>query len=260
MSVKLNVLQKFSILIFNVVHLVFDMVHQDIKTQRISIIIPTLNEANNIKAAITSTQSSINVEVIVVDGGSNDGTPTIAQFLGATVISSAPGRAIQMNTGAAIASGEILLFLHADTRLPQGFDTMIRTALQQPGIIAGAFALRIDAPHWGLRLVEWGVKLRSHFYQLPYGDQAIFLTKIAFAEVGNFPQIPIMEDFELITCLKRISKVQIIDVPVITSPRRWLKKGIFKTTLLNQIIVLAYLLGVSPERIRKWYNNYPLIW
>ncbi|GCL36965.1 glycosyl transferase family protein [Sphaerospermopsis reniformis] len=260
MSVKLNVLQKFSILIFNVVHLVFDMVHQDIKTQRISIIIPTLNEANNIKAAITSTQSSTNVEVIVVDGGSNDGTPTIAQFLGATVISSAPGRAIQMNTGAAIASGEILLFLHADTLLPQGFDTMIRTALQQPGIIAGAFALRIDAPHWGLRLVEWGVKLRSHFYQLPYGDQAIFLTKIAFAEVGNFPQIPIMEDFELITCLKRISKVQIIDVPVITSPRRWLKKGIFKTTLLNQIIVLAYLLGVSPERIRKWYNNYPLIW
>ncbi|MFN9941773.1 MAG: glycosyltransferase, partial [bacterium] len=96
--------------------------------------------------------------------------------------------------------------------------------------------------------------------QMPYGDQAIFLTKIAFAEVGNFPQIPIIEDFELITCLKRISKVQIIDVPVITSPRRWLKKGIFKTTLLNQIIVLAYLLGVSPERIRKWYNNYPLIW
>ncbi|TAF06837.1 MAG: glycosyltransferase [Nostocales cyanobacterium] len=231
------------------------MVHQDINTARISIIIPTLNEANNLKAAITSTQSSKNVEVIVVDGGSDDGTPSVAQFLGASVISSAPGRAIQMNIGAAMASGEILLFLHADTRLPAGFDHMIRTALQQPGTIAGAFALRIDSPHWGLRLVEWGVKWRSHFYQLPYGDQAIFLTKTAFTEVGNFPQMPIMEDFELMSRLKRISKITIIEVPVVTSPRRWLKKGIFRTTLLNQIIIIAYLIGVSPERIRKWYRR-----
>jgi rSAM/selenodomain-associated transferase 2 len=231
------------------------MVHQDIKTQRISIIIPTLNEANNIKAAITSTQASTNVEIIVVDGGSNDGTPNVAQFLGVTVISSAPGRAIQMNTGAAIASGEILLFLHADTRLPTGFDGMIRTALQQPRTIAGAFALKIDSPHWGLRLVEWGVKLRSHLWQMPYGDQAIFLTDKAFTEIGNFPQMPIMEDFELINRLKRVSKIAIIAVPVITSPRRWLKKGIFMTTILNQIIVIAYLFGVSPERIRKWYRR-----
>ncbi|MBD2292892.1 TIGR04283 family arsenosugar biosynthesis glycosyltransferase [Anabaena sphaerica FACHB-251] len=229
--------------------------HQDINTPRISIIIPTLNEANNLKAAISSTQPSNNVEVIVVDGGSNDGTPSVAQFLGATVISSAPGRAIQMNTGAAIASGEILLFLHADTRLPTGFDAMIRTALQQPATIVGAFALRIDSPHWGLRLVEWGVKWRSHLWQMPYGDQAIFLTKKAFEEVGNFPQMPIMEDFELITRLKGLNKITIIDVPVITSPRRWLKKGIFMTTLLNQIIIIAYLFGVSPERIRKWYRR-----
>jgi rSAM/selenodomain-associated transferase 2 len=229
--------------------------NQNLYKARISIIIPTLNEAKNIQAAINSTKPSTNVEIIVVDGGSNDGTPAIAQSLGATVISSVPGRAIQMNTGAAIASGEILLFLHADTRLPPGYDEMIRQELQKPKTIAGAFTLRIDAPHWGLRLVEWGVKWRSRFYQLPYGDQAIFLTKTAFDKVGHFPQIPIMEDFELINRLKRLNKISIIKAPVITSSRRWLKKGIFMTTLLNQIIIIAYLLGVSPEKIRQWYRQ-----
>lgn len=222
---------------------------------RISIIIPTLNEANNITATINSTELSTNVEVIVVDGGSDDDTAAIAQSLGITVISSPPGRAIQMNKGAAIASGEILLFLHADTRLPPGFDQMIRTALQPPQTIAGAFALRIDAPDWGLRWVEWGVKLRSRLWQMPYGDQAIFVTKQAFDKITGFPQTPIMEDFQLITKLKSISKITLIEVPVITSARRWLKKGIFKTTLLNQSIIIAYLCGVSPAQIRKWYRR-----
>lgn len=228
---------------------------QNLTNSRISIIIPTLNEANNIKQAITSTQPSTNVEIIVVDAGSNDGTQAIAQALGVTVISAVPGRAIQMNTGAAIASGEILLFLHADTRLPPGFDQMIRTALQQPQTIAGAFTLRIDAPHWGLRLVEWGVKMRSRFWQLPYGDQAIFLTKEIFDKIGKFPELPIMEDFELITKLNRLNKITLINVPVITSPRRWLKKGIFQTTLINQIVIIAYLIGISPVKIRQWYRQ-----
>jgi rSAM/selenodomain-associated transferase 2 len=225
----------------------------NIEKSRISIIVPTLNEANNIKNTLASVQPSTNVEIIVVDGGSQDGTPIIAQSLGATVIFSPPGRAVQMNAGAAIASGEILLFLHADTCLPLGFDEMIRAKLQETGIVAGAFSLEIDAPHWGLRLVEWGVRMRSHFWQMPYGDQAIFLTQIAFKQVGNFPELPIMEDFEIIRRLKSLGKISVIPTPVITSPRRWLKKGIFTTTILNQIIILAYLLGVSPERIQNWY-------
>ncbi|WP_236556879.1 TIGR04283 family arsenosugar biosynthesis glycosyltransferase [Calothrix sp. PCC 7507] len=222
---------------------------------KISIIIPTINEAGNIKEAINSTQPSTNVEVIVVDGGSKDDTLAIAQTLGVKIISSPPGRAVQMNMGATAARGEILLFLHADTLLPTGFDAMIRTVLQQPGTVAGAFTLRIDASGLGMRLVEWGVKWRSHFWQMPYGDQAIFLTKEIFQQFGGYPELPIMEDFELIRRLKRQSKITIIPVPVVTSARRWLQKGILPTTLMNQIVIIAYLLGVSPDRIRSWYRR-----
>lgn len=175
--------------------------------------------------------------------------------MGVKVISASGGRAVQMNIGALAASGEILLFLHADTRLPTGFDVMICTALQQTGTVAGAFALRIDASQWGLRLVEWGVNWRSRFCQMPYGDQAIFVTKDLFHQIGAFPELPIMEDFELIRRLQRHGKITIIDVQVITSARRWLQKGVCQTTLINQIIIVAYLLGVPPERIVNWYRQ-----
>ncbi|MCW5314418.1 glycosyltransferase [Nostoc sp. KVJ3] len=228
---------------------------QNIDASKISIIIPAINEAGNIKEAIATTKLSLNIEVIVVDGGSKDDTVAIAQSLNVKVISSSPSRAVQMNAGAVAASGEILLFLHADTRLPTGFDEMIRTSIQQPGIVAGAFNLRIDASVLSLRWVEWGVNVRSHFCQMPYGDQAIFLTKEVFQQVGGFPELPIMEDFELIRRLKPIGHIVIIPTPVVTSARRWLQKGVFKTTLLNQIVIIAYLLGVSPERIRRWYRQ-----
>ncbi|WP_414518324.1 TIGR04283 family arsenosugar biosynthesis glycosyltransferase [Nostoc sp. PCC 9305] len=228
---------------------------QSIGAAKISIIIPAINEAGNIKKAIATTQANLDVEVIVVDGGSSDDTVAIAQSLNVKVISSSPGRAVQMNAGAVAASGEILLFLHADTRLPTGFDEMICTALQQPGTVAGAFKLRIDASRLSLQWVEWGVNVRSHFYQMPYGDQAIFLTKEIFQQIGGFPELPIMEDFELMRRLKRIGRVVIIPTPVVTSARRWLQKGVLKTTLLNQIVIIAYLLGVSPERICSWYRR-----
>ncbi|MEH2149992.1 TIGR04283 family arsenosugar biosynthesis glycosyltransferase [Nostoc sp.] len=227
----------------------------DIDAAKISIIIPAINEARNIKKAIATTQANLNIEVIVVDGGSSDDTVAIAQSLNVKVISSSPSRAVQMNAGAVAASGEILLFLHADTRLPTGFDEMIRTALQEPGIVAGAFKLRIDASLFSLRWVEWGVNVRSHFYQMPYGDQAIFLTKEVFQQIGGFPELPIMEDFELIRRLKPIGRIVIISTSVLTSARRWLQKGVLKTTLLNQIVIIAYLLGVSPEQIRRWYRR-----
>ena len=233
--------------------------NRSVATAKISIIIPTLNESKNIKATLASTKVSKNVEVIVVDGGSQDNTVDIAESLGVKVITGYQNRARQMNAGAMNATGDILLFLHADTLLPANFDAMIRTALQQPLTVAGAFALRINAPQANLRLVEWGVKYRSKWLQMPYGDQAIFVTKEVFNSIGGFPELPIMEDFELIRYLKRLGKITFIPVPVITSPRRWLKKGILQTTLINQIVIIAYFIGVSPKKIRSWYRGEKLI-
>jgi rSAM/selenodomain-associated transferase 2 len=222
---------------------------------QLSVIIPVLNEAANIQAAIESTRSGRNLDIIAVDGGSQDATCQIAQSQGVRVLPSPAGRAHQMNVGAAAATGNILLFLHADTRLPSGFDTLIRTALQDPDTVAGAFRLRIDGPQRALRWVEWGVDRRSRWLQMPYGDQAIFVRRSAFQALGGFPELPIMEDFELIRRLRRRGAIVIIQTPVVTSARRWQRTGILQTTLINQLMILGYWLGVRPERLAQLYRR-----
>lgn len=221
----------------------------------ISVIIPVLNEANVIEQVLAHIRSAALVEIIVVDGGSHDQTAGISEALGHRIIQSGLGRACQMNAGAKAASGEILLFLHADTRLPHEFADLIHQTLAQPNAIAGAFALKIDGQQAGLRLVEWGVNLRSRYFQMPYGDQALFLKAETFHQFGGFPELPIMEDFEFVRRLRRQGKVAIAPASVLTSARRWEKLGVLKTTLLNQIIIAAYLLGVSPAKIVRWYRG-----
>lgn len=225
---------------------------------RISIIIPVLNEQANIQSTIASILTGTKIEAIVVDGGSTDDTCKLALAMGVTVLASAAGRAQQMNVGAKAATGDILVFLHGDTRLPAGFDTLIRAALsteQRQIPIAGAFGLKIDAPQYQLRWVEIGANWRSRWLQMPYGDQAIFLRATAFAAIGGFPELPIMEDFELIQRLKRRGSIFIIPTPAITSARRWLEKGTLYTTLINQSIVLGYLLGFKPEHLKQLYRR-----
>ncbi|AOY79596.1 TIGR04283 family arsenosugar biosynthesis glycosyltransferase [Moorena producens JHB] len=222
---------------------------------KISIIIPVLNEASHIADTLATVTEASNVEVIVVDGGSDDETVAIAQSLGAKIIAAGTGRASQMNAGAAVATGDILLFLHADTRLPQGFDTLVRQGLQDYDTVAGAFELAIDANLRGVRLIEGMVNLRSRFCSLPYGDQAIFIKTKVFTDLGGFLNLPIMEDFDLMRRLRNLGKITILSQPVLTSGRRWQTLGVVKTTLINQLVILAYHLGVSPHRIVGWYRR-----
>jgi len=215
-----------------------------------------MNEAEHLSRTLAAAQTAARVEVIVVDGGSQDETVAVATSLGVNVIPSEPGLAGQMNQGAAAATGDLLLFLHADTRLPHRWDQWVRQTLAQPGVVAGAFGLRIDGAGAGLRWVEWGVGVRSRLFQMPYGDQAIFLTAKVFAELGGFPDLPIMEDFELVRQLQSRGRVAIAAAVVITSSRRWQKLGVFRTTLINQLVIGGYFLGVSPAKLVRWYRHW----
>ena len=222
---------------------------------RISIIIPAINEANNIAKTIESIGPGDKKEIIVVDGGSIDDTVSIAISLGARVITGTPPRSRQMNQGADQATGDVLVFLHADTRLPEKFENVIFNSFKQPKMVAGAFELRMDSHTPGLRLIERLANWRSRYLKMPYGDQAIFLSTKLFHELGGFSDIPIMEDFELIRRLQKKGSIIILPVPVFTSARRWQNFGILKTTLINQLVIAAYVMGIAPEVIARWYNR-----
>lgn len=221
----------------------------------ISIIIPTLNEAAHLAAVLARTPSTATCEVIVVDGGSADGTVDLAVSMGARVLMTEPGRARQMNTGAHSATGEILLFLHADTLLPVGFAEYIQRIMDNPGTVAGAFEFRVDSQKRGLRFIEMTTNWRARRLQMPYGDQAIFMRAALFHRHGGFPALPLMEDFELMRRLRRQGRIEIAPAPVITSARRWRQLGVLKTTLLNQAVIMGYLLGISPARLARWYKG-----
>jgi rSAM/selenodomain-associated transferase 2/rSAM/selenodomain-associated transferase 1 len=228
---------------------------QDSPQPAISIIIPTLNEAENLPATLASTKSSVDLEVIVVDGGSSDETPQLAKSFGVRLLTTTANRARQINAAGLAARSEVLLFLHGDTRLPPGFESYVQDVLAMPGIVAGAFSLGIDGSEFGLRIIEMLANFRSHLFQMPYGDQAIFLKKEIFRAVGGFPDMVLMEDFVLMQQLKKRGRVAILPVAVKTSPRRWLRLGILKTTLVNQAVLLAYFLGSDHERLARWYRR-----
>jgi rSAM/selenodomain-associated transferase 2 len=225
-----------------------------LRTPYLSIIIPALNEAKNIKATFRSTDSDDCVEIVIVDGGSEDNTVEIARNAGAKVVLSPPGRARQLNRGAAEAKGEVYLFLHGDTRLPDGYARFVRETMARDDIVAGAFRLAIDSPQKRLKLVAGAANLRSRFMRFPYGDQAIFLRADLFRELGGFPELPVMEDFCLVQSLRRQGRIHILDQQVVTSARRWLRLGVFRTTLINQLMVVGFLLGLPLNFLAKIYG------
>ena len=227
----------------------------DQKTSNISIIIPTLNEADSIGGLLPELLAIPGVELLVVDGGSTDNTADIAKSYGVQVLNTSPGKAAQMNAGAEAAHGDILLFLHCDTKLAPGFVEQVRGALSQPGVSAGAFRLSIDGQGLGLRVIEWLINFRSNVLQMPYGDQGIFVTTDMFFSVGPFPSQPIMEDFQLMRKLKKKGRIEILPLNATTSARRWERLGVLKTTIINQAIIIGYLFGINPEKLADWYGK-----
>ncbi|MFV1958606.1 MAG: TIGR04283 family arsenosugar biosynthesis glycosyltransferase [Planctomycetota bacterium] len=206
----------------------------------ISVVIPTLDEEARLPAALASVLSEKGVEIVVADGGSRDGTVAVARAFGAEVVTTSPSRGRQLQAGAARARGGVLLFLHADTRLPRGWGRVVRQTLERPGTVAGTFTLSIDHAGWGLKLVEAGVLIRSRLFHRPYGDQAIFLRAGTLREAGGFPDLERMEDYILLERLRDRGRVAIAGASVRTSDRTWRAQGILGTTWKNQGILYRH--------------------
>jgi rSAM/selenodomain-associated transferase 2 len=223
---------------------------------KISIIIPVLDEGEEIAGALDRLADlrALGVEVIVVDGGSRDATVLRARPRADTVISAERGRAAQMNAGAARASGNVLLFLHADTRLPRDADRMVLDGLHRSARAWGRFDVRIEGRHRLLPVVGWLMGMRSRLTGIATGDQAMFVRRDAFIAAGGFPAIPLMEDIALSKRLKRVSRPVCLRDCVVTSGRRWEQNGILSTVLLMWRLRLAFFLGADPGQLAHRYG------
>jgi rSAM/selenodomain-associated transferase 2 len=228
-------------------------------TRRFSIILPVLNERDLINPMmdhLESLEGRENCDFIVVDGSSDGGTIKAVTRQGVQCVKSPQGRASQMNAGAAMATGEILIFLHADTRLPRQALELINQAMTRQALIGGAFDLRIDTERLILKIIARIASLRSRLTRIPFGDQAIFIRSDYFHQMGGYPEIPLMEDVALMRRIKRAGgRVGFIPEPVITSARRWELEGILYTTLRNWILLSAYTLGAEPDKLAKYYKE-----
>jgi rSAM/selenodomain-associated transferase 2 len=222
---------------------------------RISVIVPVLNEEMSIAATLIELQRLKPDEMIVVDGGSSDETREICQRFGVESYPSRPGRAAQMNFGAQRATGDVLVFLHADTRLPLSAFDDIRAALQDSKVLGGRFDLQLDNPRPLLKLVGFMISLRSRLSKVGTGDQAIFVRREIFQELGGYPDIPLMEDVAFSRLLKRRGAVACLRSRVISSARRWEMDGIWRTILKMWTLKTLYLLGISPVRLKRYYGD-----
>lgn len=225
--------------------------------KRLSIIIPTLDEAPHIAATLESLGElrRRGNEVIVVDGGSRDATVVAARGLADRVISSAAGRAEQMNTGARAAAGDVFLFLHADSRLPPDADRLVCQGLAACNLVWGRFDVRIAGSHPVLRLVDSMMNLRSRLTRICTGDQGIFVQREAFERIGGYPRQELMEDIAISVLLRRVSAPLRLRERCLTSARRWESQGVLRTVMLMWWLRLQYALGVAPARLARAYRR-----
>lgn len=230
--------------------------------KKISIIIPMLNEKEMLRRTLDQLERFPSAEIIIVDGGSTDGTVAILQAWldrhssqARLVLYCERGRARQMNAGAKQATGEIFLFFHADSLLPEGAIDAILEVSGSPGVVGGAFRFRIDSDIFFLKTIEKLANLRSRVFKLPYGDQGLFVRREVFERLGGYADLPLMEDVDFIRRLKKEGKVVLVKEEITTSPRRWFQEGIYYTSLRNFFLLALYLGGVSPRRLARWYRS-----
>lgn len=256
---------------------------------KIAVVIPALDEEAGVVAAIASTRAPVeatavtavgtelgtrpgtrvgsrigpeaetevgtDVEVVVVDGGSRDATCRLAREAGARVLRSGPGRARQLQAGVRATAGDPILFLHADTRLPPGWYAGVRRALRDPDVVGGAFALRFDSGGARLRAVARMASWRSRWLGLPYGDQALFVRRDVLGAIGGVPDVPLMEDVDLVMAMRSRGRLVILHDAVQTSPRRYLAGGVARTVLRHTLALGAWRMGVDRGRIARWLGR-----
>ena len=220
---------------------------------KVSIIVPTLNEELVLENTLTHIQQLSPHELIVSDGGSNDYTYRIADRFSHRVITGSAGRALQMNAGANEATGDLLLFLHADSRIePESYRKMLE-CMENPKWIGGAFTLCIESGKWSLKLIALLANIRSKYFGLAYGDQGFFVRKEVFKDMNGFSPLPICEDLDFYHRLRKKGPVILLKEKAHTSPRRWIKEGILFTTARNTLIAVLFGLGFPPHILTKWY-------
>jgi rSAM/selenodomain-associated transferase 2 len=221
----------------------------------ISVVIPALDEQESIESALGCVAAP-GVERIVVDGGSTDATAERARAAGAEqVIASPPGRAVQMDAGWRVAHGEVLLFLHADTRLGPGWDSAVRGTLADERVAGGAFRLRFDSGRAVYRVFERGVALRCRLGGAPYGDQALFVRRAVLEAAGGLAPVPIFEDLDLVRAIRRSGHLALLPEVAWTSVRRYEARGPVRAMARNLAAAGAYLLDVDRERVARWYRG-----
>ncbi len=223
----------------------------------ISVVIPTLDECETLERALACTRGE-DVERIIVDAGSRDGMAEIARRLAPTTVLFAPrGRAHQLQVGFRASRGDVVLFLHADTRLEAGWPIAVRRALADPTVAGGAFALRFDSARPLYRFIEFGARLRTRLGGLPYGDQALFARRKVLEACGGIPATPIFEDLDLARAIRAQGRLALLPQVACTSPRRYEANGILRTWMRNTCALAAYGLGLERARVARWYRGGP---
>lgn len=224
---------------------------------RVSVVIPVLNEAAGVEQAIQRAWTAGADEVIVVDGGSEDGTPALAKQADCILLTAHPGRASQQNAGARQASGDCLLFLHADNWLvPDGIGQITRAFASDSRLVGGSFQQQISAPGIAYRWLECGNRWRARYLRLPYGDQGLFIRAPVFQKLGGFADVPLMEDVMLAKQMRKQGRLTHLPGPLHVNARRWQGNGIVRQTLRNWTLITAFHLGVSPQRLAKFYPRH----